>query len=108
LDDETRDQRAQEVIDALDWQGPVFVISALAGEGTEALCQAIMTQLEEWREAERLDPELAEQEQALQSALQAEARARIEQGRIKVVDLEDDDEDEDDDDDYDVEVEYVH
>ena len=108
LDDETRDQRAQEVIDALDWQGPVFVISALAGEGTEALCQAIMTQLEEWREAERLDPELAEQEQALQSALQAEARARIEQGRIKVVDLEDDDEDDDDDDDYDVEVEYVH
>ncbi|EGG30879.1 GTP-binding protein Obg [Aequoribacter fuscus] len=108
LDDETRDQRAQEVIDALDWQGPVFVISALAGEGTEALCQAIMTQLEEWREAERLDPELAEQEQALQNALQAEARARIEQGRIKVVDLEDDDEDEDDDDDYDVEVEYVH
>ena len=31
----------------LRWKGPVFRISGLAREGTEALCQAVMTRLEE-------------------------------------------------------------
>ncbi len=34
-------------IEHLDWQGPVFVISALEREGTEALSQAIMRYLDE-------------------------------------------------------------
>jgi GTP-binding protein len=84
------------------------MISALSGEGTDGLCQAIMTQLEEWRELERADPEVAEREAAIQSELQAEARARIEQSRMKDVPEDEDEDDEDDDDDYEVEVEYVH
>jgi GTP-binding protein len=106
LDQEEQALRKQAVADALAWSGPVFMISALSGEGTDGLCQAIMTQLEEWRELERADPEVAEREAAIQSELQAEARARIEQSRMK--DVPEDEDDEDDDDDYEVEVEYVH
>ena len=47
-----RDAAVQRIVDALDWQGPVFTISAIAGEGTEALCRAIMDRLETLR-AER-------------------------------------------------------
>jgi GTP-binding protein len=36
----------QRLIDELGWQGPVFEVSAASGEGTEALGQAIMRELE--------------------------------------------------------------
>jgi GTP-binding protein len=51
LADDEREAACRAVIDALAWEGPVFRISALAGEGTEELCQAIMTRLEERRES---------------------------------------------------------
>ncbi len=35
-----------EVIEALEWQGPVFRVSALSGEGTDVLCRQIMQSLE--------------------------------------------------------------
>lgn len=108
LDQEEQASRRQAVIEALDWSGPVFMISALSGEGTEGLSQAIMTQLEAWRELERADPEVAEREAAIQNELQAEARARIELSRMKDVPEDEDEDDEDGDDDYEVEVEYVH
>jgi len=47
LQGEAREAACRSVIEALDWQGPVFRIAALSGEGTQALCQAIMTRLEE-------------------------------------------------------------
>ena len=106
LDEETQNERVQEVVDVLGWTGPVFVISALANTGTQALIQAIMIQLEDWRDAERLDSDLAQREADIQLALQAEARAKIESTRVRA-ESSDDDDDDDDDDDYDVEVEYV-
>lgn len=106
LDEETQNERVQEVVDVLGWTGPVFVISALANTGTQALIQAIMIQLEDWRDAERLDPDLAQREADIQLALQAEARAKIESTRVRAESADDDDDDYDDDD-YDVEVEYV-
>jgi GTP-binding protein len=105
LDEETQKERVQEVVDVLGWTGPVFVISALANTGTQALIQAIMIQLEDWRDAERLDPDLAQREADIQLALQAEARAKIESTRVRAETSDDDDDY--DDDDYDVEVEYV-
>ena len=42
----------QKLLDELDWSGPVFEVSAATGEGTEALAQAIMRDLED--EAEEL------------------------------------------------------
>ena len=107
LDEETQNERVQEVVDVLGWTGPVFVISALANTGTQALIQAIMIQLEDWRDAERLDPDLAQREADIQLALQAEARAKIESTRVRAESSDDDDDEDYDDDDYDVEVEYV-
>ncbi len=107
LDEETQKERVEEVVDVLGWTGPVFVISALANTGTQALIQAIMIQLEDWRDAERLDPDLAQHEADIQLALQAEARAKIESTRVRAETSDDDDDDDYDDDDYDVEVEYV-
>ena len=36
-----------ELLNKLDWKGPVFEVSAATGEGTEALAQAVMRELEE-------------------------------------------------------------
>ena len=47
LPEAERETRCQEIIEGLDWQGPVFGISGLQREGTEALCFAIMQRLEE-------------------------------------------------------------
>lgn len=36
----------ERITHALDWQGPVYRIAAIAGEGTDALCRDIMAHLE--------------------------------------------------------------
>lgn len=43
---EDAEQRCQQILQQLDWQGPVFRISGLERQGTEQLCQALMTFLE--------------------------------------------------------------
>ena len=40
-------QRQQVVINALNWKGPTFSISAISKQGTEALCQALMQAINE-------------------------------------------------------------
>jgi len=49
---EERAARRAAIINKLDWQGPVFEISALAGEGTDALVQAVMQHVEKTRAAD--------------------------------------------------------
>ncbi|MEM6985518.1 MAG: Obg family GTPase CgtA [Pseudomonadota bacterium] len=52
LPEEEVEQCVDRVVSALAWDGPVYRVSALAAEGTTALCQAIMRQLEvEWEAA---------------------------------------------------------
>ncbi|MFA7387274.1 MAG: GTPase ObgE [Thiohalobacteraceae bacterium] len=46
LPEDERDARCQEVIDGLQWQGPVFRISALSGVGTQELIYRIMDHIE--------------------------------------------------------------
>ncbi len=46
LDAERRADAKQRLLASLDWSGPVFEVSAATGEGTEALAQAIMRELE--------------------------------------------------------------
>ncbi|WP_394560663.1 Obg family GTPase CgtA [Aquipseudomonas alcaligenes] len=76
LDDE-REERMRAVVERLDWQGPVFVISALEREGTEALSQAIMRYMDERavriEEEEDYAAELAD----LDRRIEDEARARL-------------------------------
>ena len=51
LDDEERAAARQRLVEQLDWEGPVFELSAATGEGTEALGQAVVRDLEELQEA---------------------------------------------------------
>ncbi len=107
LDADTLDERRAAVLEALDWQGRVYTISAIAAEGTAALCGDLMNYLEECRAREAADPSLLVAEQELQHRMQVEARERIEELRAALRARADDDDDEDfDDDDFDVEVEY--
>jgi GTP-binding protein len=110
LDEDTLAQRRQAVCEVLSWEGPIYEISALKGEGTAELCGDLMNHLEQLRAAEQADPELAEAERQLQSRMQEEARERIaelrERHRRGPEEAGDDDDDFDDDD-YDVEVEYA-
>jgi len=46
LPEEETEAICAEIIAGLDWQGPVYNISAIKGEGVELLCQDIMSLLE--------------------------------------------------------------
>lgn len=107
------ESRCQAVVDALQWQGPVYRVAAISKTGTELLCQNILESIEEQKRAEVADPELAQAEQNRQQAMQDEARERIEELRERYRQrkgLQQAGEDDDDgwnEDDYDVEFEYV-
>ena len=110
LPEDEVDARCQEVVDHLDWQGPVFRISGLASQGTKALCAAIMDYIDGHREEERADPELAEQAEERRVEIQAQARDRIQEladsrrnARKQVIE----DSDDEDDDDHDMELVYA-
>lgn len=105
LDADTFAERRGAVLAALDWQGPVYSIAAISGDGTTALCGDLMSYLEKCRAKEAADPELAEVERELQSRMQLEARQRIEALRAarRRASTEEGDVD---DDNCDVEVEY--
>jgi GTP-binding protein len=115
VDAQTFAERRQAVVDALGWEGPIYEIAAISGQGTDRLCGDLMSYLEERRAREENDPELAEAELQEQFAMQAEARERVEayrasrrrQARGEAGDDGFDDDDFDDDDDDDVEVEYA-
>ena len=107
VDAQTFAERRAALLEALDWQGPVYEIAAISGDGTDRLCADLMTHIEEQRAAEQTDPELAEAERARQRRMQQEARERIEALRSgRRGDDADEHEDDFDDDDYDVDVEY--
>ncbi len=105
-----REARCQAVVDALGWQGPVFRIAAISKDGTQHVCQAIMRYIEERKQAEAENEELALAEEARKAVLEEEARERLRRYRQESragKAHDDDDWDDFDDDDYDVEVEYV-
>ncbi|MFM7784818.1 MAG: Obg family GTPase CgtA, partial [Gammaproteobacteria bacterium] len=54
-----RDAICAKLLARLGWQGPVFMISALAADGTEALCREIMAHIEAQRRHEEEHPEAA-------------------------------------------------
>lgn len=107
--EEEREERVRHVVERLDWKGPVFVISALESEGTEALSQAIMRYLDERAVRIAEEPEYAEALAELDRQIEDEARARLQElddqralrraGVKSVEEADDDDFDDDDDDD---------
>ena len=117
-EDEVEDA-CKAVVEQLNWQGPVFVISAISAQGTKVLCAAIMDYIDGHRDRESIDPTLVDALEARRRQIQAEARQRIEglaetrrlarQGGQQIEGAEFDEEfdDEDDDDDHDIEVVYA-
>ncbi|MEH6564199.1 MAG: Obg family GTPase CgtA [Halopseudomonas sp.] len=104
-----------DVVERLEWEGPVFVISASEREGTAELAKAVMNWLDERERLIEDDEEYAAEVAALDQQIEDEARAHIQalddrralrkQG-INVDGEEDDDDDEDDEDGP--EIFYVH
>lgn len=72
-----RDALRDRVVEAIGWEGPVFCVSAATGEGTRAVCEAIMVFLDALRERARNEPEWQAEEDRRQQAMQQEARDRI-------------------------------
>lgn len=115
--DEEREERLRAVVERLDWQGPVYVISALEREGTEALCQDIMQYLDERALRIAEEPEYAEALAELDQRIEDEARARLQalddqralrRAGLKSADALEDEDDFDDEDDGDgPEIFYV-
>ncbi len=75
--DEDREARMKAVIERLGWEGPVYVISALEREGTEALSQDIMRYLDERALRISEEPAYAEELAELDQRIEDEARARL-------------------------------
>ncbi|MBS3804606.1 MAG: Obg family GTPase CgtA [Oleiphilaceae bacterium] len=107
--EDERDAHCQAIVDDLEWDGPVFAISALSGEGTKPLTQAVMRWIESRAEEEAEHPELAEREAERRRRMDDEARIQIaaEKQARRAAREEVDDFDDDDDDDHDVEVVYA-
>ncbi len=108
LPEDERKTRVNDIVSRLGWNGPMFCISAISGEGTDALIQAAYRWLTEQRRLENEDEAAAEREQDMRRRMEVEAVARAEAklSRKRKTAVEDNDDDFDDDE-YDVEVEYV-
>lgn len=108
IEPELREEMVADLLEELNWQGPVYVVSSATQEGVAKLCADIMTMIEEQKRDEREDPKAAEQlEQQRQKVLEEvkDYRDKMRAARFnKGEDVEDDDWD---DDDYDVEVVYA-
>lgn len=108
---EELEERCQSVIDALGWDGPVYRIAAISGDGTQRLCLDLMSRLDEKRIALEESEEAREQEEAMRLQIDQEGRERIqayrETKRAEARAARGDDDDDFDDDDYDVDYEYV-
>jgi GTPase len=102
---EEREAKADEIVRRLGWEGPVFRLSAISGDGTDALVQAAHRWLTEQRRLENEDEEAAERAREMRTRMEEEAVARTEArlGRRR----KRADDDDFDDDDFDVEVEYA-
>ena len=116
--EEEHEARKQEIVDRLEWTGPVYVISAIAKEGTEQLTRDIMRYLEERSLRIAEEPGYAEELAELDQRIEDEARAQLQalddqralrrSGVKSVHDIGDDDWDEEDVDDEDgPEIIYV-
>jgi len=75
--DEEQEARIAEIVARIEWTGPVYVISALARQGTEKLCYDIMDFLEARAERIQENPEYAAELAELDTRIEDEARAQL-------------------------------
>jgi len=108
LADQEAEQRIDDIVASLGWQGPVFRLSAAAGVGCDELVYALMNAIEERRQRESEDPEYAGQQRELRARLEEEAREKVQEIKRERRAARDDEDDDDDDDDHDIEIVYEH
>lgn len=110
MSEDEAEARCNEIIEELDWQGPVFKVSAVNGAGTQDLVFEVMNYLEELNLRMEEDEEFAQKERDSRAALEEEARLKmkelVERRKRQKQGLGGDDLD-DDDDDHDMEVEVA-
>lgn len=106
--EDERQQRIDSVIEALNWSGPVYTISAMTKDGTGALAGDLMNWLEQRKTKLAEAPELAEEDARRRDLVELEARERIEMlfARRRAERAAARSRSDDDDDDHDVEVVY--
>ena len=104
--DDERNALCEDIVERLDWRGPVFRISAVTGEGCQELVFALMNAIEERRQREREDGDYAEQQRQLRERLELEAREKVQELKAQARLARDADEFDDDDDDHDMEIHY--
>ncbi len=114
LTDDEQEELKRAVIEQLDWQGPLFMISALSGAGTKELSQAIMRYLDERKLRLQEDADYAGYLRDLDLRIEEEGRARLQElddqralRRAGIKAARDQDDDWDEDDDNQAEVFYV-
>lgn len=100
--EDEREALQQRLVDDLGWQGRVFAITAISGEGCEEMCQQIMVSVEEHESRLLDDPDYQEAQIELDREMAYEIRRSIEQSKALRRQLADEEEfDEfDDDEDY--------
>lgn len=76
IPEEMLDEICNDIVKGLDWQGPVYRISAATGAGTKPLCSDIMIQLEQWRLEEKEAAEVAAAKAAAEAAAAALEKQR--------------------------------
>lgn len=64
LDPNQEQEIKQRVVDELQWQGPIYLISALKSQGTQELMQAIMVRLEQLKPVDNQPDDMHDIEQA--------------------------------------------
>lgn len=102
-----------DVVQRLEWEGPVFVISASERQGTDALAKEVMNWLDERELRMQEDEDYAAEVTDLDQRIEDEARAHIQElddqrARRKAGLLDEDEDDFDDEDDEDgPEIIYV-
>ncbi len=104
-----REAKCSELIDQLEWTGPVYQVSAIQKQGTQPLCGAIMDYIEQRNKQTLEDPDFAAAEEEIRGKMEEEARLCIRnfhEQRALARNSKVDDQD-DDGDDGDVEVHYV-
>ena len=98
----------ERVVAALDWEGPVYEISAVSGQHASALCGDLMSHLEVQAEQLRSDADADAAEQSAQEQMQQEARERIASLQAARAEARARAKEGLDEDDGEVEVEYRH
>ncbi|NNJ17591.1 Obg family GTPase CgtA [Pseudomonas putida CSV86] len=77
IPEDEREARVKEVVDRLQWEGPVYLISAISRQGTEQISHDLMRYLEDRADRLAADPAYAAELADLDQRIEDEARAQL-------------------------------